>query len=106
APLGYDPLLGESRALVPGRPAGTWRLSGRARGARTYRRCVNFEPPSRCNWLVPVDDPLPACISCRLNRTLPDLADADNRRYLWAIEKAKRRLVSQLLALGLPVKSK
>lgn len=106
APLGYDPVLGESRALVPGRNDGTWRLSGGRRSARLYRRCVNFTTPSRCNWLVPVDDPTPACISCRLNRTLPDLEDADNRRYLWAIEKAKRRLVSQLLALGLPVKSK
>jgi hypothetical protein len=106
APLGYDPVLGESRALVPGRHDGTWRLSGGRRSARTFRRCVNFTSPSRCNWLVPVDDPNQACISCRLNRTLPDLEDADNRRYLWAIEKAKRRLVSQLLAIGLPVKSK
>lgn len=106
APLGYDPLLGESRALVPGREADTWRLSGSPRSTRLYRRCINFTSPSRCNWLVPVEDPLTACISCRLNRTLPDLEDADNRRYLWAIEKAKRRLVSQLLAIGLPVKSK
>lgn len=106
APLGYDPVLGESRSLVPGGNEGTWRLSGGRRSARVYRRCVNFTSPSRCNWLVPLDDPTPACVSCRLNRTLPDLEDADNRRYLWAIEKAKRRLVSQLLALGLPVKSK
>ena len=106
APLGYDPLLGESRALVPGRDAGTWRLSGSAPTSRAYRRCINFTSPARCNWLVPLEDPSPACLSCRLNRTLPDLEDADNRRYLWAIEKAKRRLVSQLLAIGLPVRSK
>jgi len=106
APLGYDPLLGESRALVPGRLADTWRLSGSPRSTRLYRRCINFRSPARCNWLVPVEETATACISCRLNRTLPDLEDADNRRYLWAIEKAKRRLVSQLLALGLPVKSK
>ena len=46
------------------------------------------------------------CISCRLNRNLPDLSDADNRRYWGAIEIAKRRMVSQLLTLGLPVASK
>jgi len=106
APLGYDPLLGESRTLIAGPIAGTWRLSGSAESSGSYRRCLNFDSPARCNWLVKDDDPSPTCISCRLNRTLPDLEDADNRRYLWAIEKAKRRLVSQLLAIGLPVKSK
>jgi hypothetical protein len=106
APLGYDPLLGESRTLVAGPVADTWQLSGSAEGWRHYRRCVLFKSPARCNWLVPVEDPSPTCISCRLNRTIPDMEDADNRRYLWAVEKAKRRLVSQLLAVGLPVRSK
>jgi hypothetical protein len=55
---------------------------------------------------VSIGDSSPQCISCRLNRTIPDQADADNRRYWTAIERAKRRLVSQLLAIGLPVKSK
>jgi hypothetical protein len=106
APLGYDPLTGESRTLVAGPGAGTWRLSDGGQSSRIYRRCVQSTSPTRCNWLVPVDDLSPACISCRLNRTIPDMDDADNRRYLWAIEKAKRRLVSQLLALGLPVRSR
>jgi hypothetical protein len=37
---------------------------------------------------------------------LPDLADPHNPRYRGLIEIAKRRLVSQLLRLGLPVKSR
>jgi hypothetical protein len=106
APLGFDPVLGESRALLPGRRADTWRLAGSPRSGRVLRRCINFTTPLRCNWMVAQDDPSPTCVSCRLNRTLPDLEDADNRRYIWAIEKAKRRLVSQLLAIGLPVRSK
>ncbi len=106
APLGYDPLCGESRTLVPGPAPDTWRLAGSTEDLRVYRRCRHFKSPTRCNWLVPVEDPSPACISCRLNRTIPDLEDADNRRCMWAIEKAKRRTVSQLLAMGLPVKSK
>ena len=40
------------------------------------------------------------------NRTLPDLDDSDNQRYWRSIEAAKRRLVSQLLALDLPVEAK
>ena len=106
APLGYDPLLGEVRTLVPGPTADTWRLADSTSPSRLYRRCANVESPARCNWLVPPEDPSTICISCRLNRTVADPADSDNRRYLWAIEKAKRRLVSQLLAVGLPVKSK
>ena len=103
APLGYVPELNEVRALEPGADPNTWRSDG---GEATYRRCANFESAAGCNWLVPVEDPTPQCISCRLNRTIPDLADADNQRYWHAIENAKRRLVSQLLAMGLPVKSK
>jgi hypothetical protein len=105
AALGYEPDLGEVRALQPA-AEGTWRLAVKANGAREYRRCANFDSVAGCNWLVPVEDPLPHCRSCRLNRTLPDLADADNQRYWRAIENAKRRLVSQLLGLELPVKSK
>lgn len=63
APLGYDPLLGESKTLVAGPAADTWRLSGSAQGSRDYRRCVRFKSPARCNWLVPVEDPSPTCIS-------------------------------------------
>jgi hypothetical protein len=104
APLGYLPELSDVRALDPA-ANGTWRISGEESSA-TYRRCVNFDSPAGCNWLLSADDPTPACISCRLNRTVPDLADADNQRYWRAIESAKRRLVSQLLAMELPVKSK
>ncbi|WP_426531505.1 zinc-binding metallopeptidase family protein [Bradyrhizobium sp. McL0615] len=106
APLGYDPLLGEIRALAAGPSEGTWRLSNTEASSHAYRRCGNFDSPARCNWLLPAEDLSPHCISCRLNRTIPDLSDADNRRYWAAIEDAKRRLVSQLLVLGVPVKSK
>lgn len=106
APLGYEPLLGVIETVVAGSNENSWLLAEAKAGSPAYRRCSNFESPARCNWLVPADDPLPHCISCRLNRTIPDLVDADNRRYWHAIEKAKRRLIAQLLALELPVKSK
>jgi hypothetical protein len=51
-------------------------------------------------------NPQTLCIACRLNRTIPNLGDAENVRYWSRIEAAKRRLVSQLIALGLPVRSK
>ena len=108
APLGYEPELAEVAALVPGPEEGTWRLdpSARADGTAAYRRCANFEGPAGCNWLVPVGDPIELCRACRLNRTIPDLAEPVNAQHWRKLERAKRRLVSQLIALGLPVRSK
>ena len=106
-PLGYEPELAEVRALLPGTAAGTWRLPGQQEdAAAAWRRCENFDSPAGCNWLVPVSDPETLCVSCRLNRTIPDLSDPKNAQWWGIIENAKRLLVSQLLGLGLPVKSK
>jgi hypothetical protein len=90
-------------ALDPGPDPGTVRAQG---SDRLFKYCGNRESPALCNWLLEAGDPLPLCIACRLNRTIPNLDDANNARFWAAIEIAKRRLVSQLLALGLPVKSK
>ncbi len=90
-------------SLEAGPQPGTWRT---ADGEEVYKFCSNRETPAGCNWLLAADDSNPRCIACRLNRTIPNLDDADNARYWGLIEAAKRRLVSQLLALGLPVKSK
>ncbi len=106
APLGYEPDRVEVLALLPGPDENTWVLAGDAAGAPVYRRCDNLETPAGCNWLLPAGNPSPLCISCRLNRTIPDLDDANNRRYWRSIENAKRRLVAQLLSVGLPVRSK
>jgi hypothetical protein len=103
AQLGYLTDSQKLVALEPGPEPGTWRVDGRK---RLYKSCGNRETPALCNWLLEARDPNPRCIACRLNRTIPDLDDADNARYWGKIEIAKRRLVAQLLAMGLPVKSR
>lgn len=110
--LGYDPVQrrllaldvrGES--LVEARPASALHL----RTARVFHRCANAVSAAACNWLVPDGERNgfglrpPFCVACRLNRVIPDQTVADNQRDWALIEQAKRRLVSQLLALGLPV---
>jgi hypothetical protein len=105
SPLGYEPDLARVDALRPGPDAQTWRLHGEP-DERVWRRCANFESPAGCNWLVPAGDPQKLCRACRLNRTIPDLADANNARWWQVVENAKRRLVAQLFRLGLPVRSK
>jgi hypothetical protein len=105
-PLGYEPDRAEVRSLQPAANQGTWQLSGESSASPVYRRCENFDSPAGCNWLVPAEHPSTLCIACRLNRTIPDLDDPDNCVYWRMIEIAKRRVVAQLLAIGLPVQSK
>lgn len=106
AKLGYEPDLAEVRALRPGPKGNTWILAGSGAGSASFRRCANFDTPAGCNWLLPAEYPSDLCVSCRLNRTIPNLSDVNNGRYWRMIENAKRRLVAQLLSVGLPVRSK
>lgn len=101
--LGYVPATGRVEALESGPQSGTWQVAG---SEELYKFCGNRDTPAGCNWLLAADDPGPHCIACRLNRTIPNLDDADNAHYWGLIEGAKRRLISQLLALGLPAQSK
>ena len=101
--LGYLPDEGRVAALDPGPEPGTWRTEGRD---AVLKSCANRDSAAICNWLTHAHNASGYCIACRLNRTIPDLSDADNVRYWARIEIAKRRLVSELLSLGLPVESK
>jgi hypothetical protein len=66
------------------------------------RRCANTVLAS-CNWMLSQSDQEALCGSCRLTRTRP--ADGDTRAIadFARAESAKRRLLFQLLDLGLPV---
>ncbi|WP_438020433.1 putative zinc-binding metallopeptidase [Sorangium sp. So ce315] len=108
-PLGYEAERCQVLPLKPGPTEGTWqRWDDTADPPRRYGRCANFDSASGCNWLVPIEgDDAPAlCKACRLNRTIPDTGNAEHQALWHRIETAKRRLVSQLLALNLPVKSR
>ena len=70
-----------------------------------FRFCANAERDA-CNWLVPADSGDAFCRACRLNRTIPDLGNAQNHLLWQRMETAKHRLVYALLRLDLPVVSK
>jgi hypothetical protein len=106
APLGYEPEFQQVRAMAAVPEANTWILDEQVDPASTWRRCENFDSPAGCNWLLRADEEETLCRSCRLNRTIPNLSVNDNCRWWRKIENAKRRLISQLLNLGLPVVSK
>jgi hypothetical protein len=103
SPLGYLPDEFSLVALDSGPEPEAARAAG---FDRIYAYCANRSTPAVCNWMKELVDPSTLCVACRLNRTIPDLDDANNARYWAAIEAAKHRLVAQLLALGLPVKSR
>jgi hypothetical protein len=67
-----------------------------------YRLCSNAEAYRNCNWLLTFGEPSTLCLSCRLNKVIPDLQRPGNL-HLWArVEQAKRRLLYSLLKLRLP----
>ena len=72
---------------------------------KKVKLCKNFSEYNVCNALIPYDSKSDLCISCQLNRTIPNLEFSDNIKKWAKLEKSKRRLVRSLLKLGLPVTS-
>ena len=105
AALGYQPEQSRLSSLQPGELADTWVLDADPQ-AGAYRRCANLDSPAACNWLLPADQCETLCIACRLNRTIPDLSITENHERWRKVETAKRRMVAQLITLGLPVIAK
>jgi hypothetical protein len=100
--LGFDPQGMTMRTLAPD-PSGTLLTGGRGAGGRkTY--CANYTH-NVCNWLAPASSEDGLCLSCGLNRTIPDLTVSGNVAAWFEIEKAKRRLIYELLKLRLPIMS-
>ena len=87
--LGFDP---EAMTLVAVDPADA-----------DARYCAN-RAVAACNWLVPSGSG-ELCRSCRLTRTRPADTDTGALPAFAETEAAKRRLVYQLLDLGLPLDS-
>ena len=116
--LGYEPDQASILSLEPAESEGYWLVAGSPADGTPYRRCANFDQAPQCNWLV-APDPIhdrsqvegdraqqTLCRCCRLNRMVPDPGNGQNALLWHKVELAKRRLVSSLIALGLPVASR
>src|ERR1700733_10269443 len=108
-PLGYEPHLRQVFPLTQIPELELWQIATGGVSTLKYRRCANLDSPAACNWLVSEAEtdgnPRLMCIACRLNRTIPDLSVPENGVFWGRLEGAKRRLVSSLIALNLPVSS-
>jgi len=75
---------------------------GGAVDASQYQLCTNLHV-AECNWLVPVEPIRRMCTSCALTRTRPNQADTAAMAAFAGAEKAKRRMVVELIDLKLPI---
>jgi hypothetical protein len=103
--LAFVSEIGALTALeaAPGLAPGTYRSLDAGMRDALVRKCGNDLDYAACNWAVPDSDPHRFCLACRLNEVIPNLSDANAKGAWIRIEQAKRRLIYQLLALGLPV---
>ncbi|NWD67660.1 putative zinc-binding peptidase [Pseudomonas gingeri] len=102
AALGYEPQGSVLSSLQPGPYPESWQLDTDP-DAGLFRRCANLDTAAACNWLIPYAHGSSLCTACALNRTIPDLSVPDNPERWCKVETAKRRLVAQLITLGLQV---
>jgi hypothetical protein len=65
-------------------------------------RCSNTHV-ARCNWLLEDTDPQGLCVSCRTTTVRPGDDDPEGLGRYAEAESAKRRVLYQLLDIGLPV---
>jgi hypothetical protein len=92
SPIGFDPVAREFVVVD---------ADGATTDAPPRRMCANLNV-ARCNWLAPADASGGLCRSCSLTRTRPPDGDPAMPAYADA-EAAKRRLVVELVELGLPI---
>ena len=76
--LGFDPVRGDVVALRDGARARREPHVAAENDGRAYRLCANDAAHGVCNWLLAAGDPDELCVSCRLNRTIPNLDDPKN----------------------------
>ena len=101
--LGFDAEKIDIVALRAAGDDGTLVTIDEKNGDQTrYKYCVNKQY-NVCNWLLPFESESHYCIACNLNRTIPDLSQADHLGKWVNIEIAKHRLVYSLLRFKLPV---
>ncbi len=115
ATLAFLPRHGRIAALAP-TEEGDWALipssgdtavdhadAAAGEPAPRYRLCDHYTSNSLCNWAIDADDSASLCESCRMSRVIPDLSRPGRAALLYQMETGKRRLLFNLMGMGLPV---
>jgi hypothetical protein len=97
-PLGFSP---DEMALLVIAPEEDSGHAGFVDAAK-YELCANMHL-AECNWLVEKAPVQKLCTSCRLTRTRPPDDDTKALAAFAVAERAKRRLLAELMELKLPI---
>ncbi len=105
--LGFLPERLTQAAIEP-LPGGNdlWRAHTPEGEMGEYHRCRNYSEQNVCNWMVVSDNGERYCVACRMNRIIPNLDRPGNRDKWLNVEREKRRVIYDLLRLGLPFLAK
>ncbi|CUR55840.1 conserved hypothetical protein [metagenome] len=82
-------------------PSGRMLPAGTSIDGRDWVPCSNRT--WQCNWLLADGEATSQCVACRLTRARPDASDTMALEKLADVDVDKRRLLVQLVDLGLPV---
>ncbi len=97
-PLGFSP---DAMALLVIAPGADSSHPGFVDAAK-YELCANLHL-AECNWLVEKEPVRKLCASCTLTRTRPNDSDPKALAAFAVAERAKRRLLAELMELKLPI---
>ncbi|MBI1423669.1 MAG: hypothetical protein GC149_09420 [Gammaproteobacteria bacterium] len=89
--------------LVPIKSVDEQRWTSELVPKRYYRKCANYLEHQVCNWMIAEDDEHDYCVSCRLNKIIPDLTKPGNLKRWYRMERGKRRTLYNLFKIGLRV---
>ncbi|WP_081887504.1 putative zinc-binding metallopeptidase [Verrucomicrobium sp. BvORR034] len=72
-------------------------------GPAPARLCANGVQYGVCNWLAMPGQQGGLCLSCQMDRMIPNLGDRRNVMLWGKVEAAKRRLIFEMIGLGIPM---
>ena len=105
APVGFDPSTQRLGSFTVDAKTGYWQKHPASPSRSALRPCSKRQSACNCNWMIAADSVDQNCLSCRLTVVVPAL-DVPGHAELWGkAELAKRRVLTQLLRLSLPVRS-
>ncbi len=104
--VGFDPISQRVASFIHDPITGHWLSEAPEIAGQPFLPCTQRNTPCNCNWMLHATLGEGNCLSCQLTQTIPQQGILENTKRWGRAELAKRRILTQLLRLGLPVVSK